>query len=48
MVSRFQPLNMRYFNMVLNSGIIPDSWLHVIGVIQHLFKIKGDINEMNY
>lgn len=46
MVSQFQPLNMRYFNMVLNSDIIPDSWL--IGVIQHLFKIKEDINEMNY
>ena len=33
----------RLFNVVLNTGIIPDDWC--IGLILPLYKNKGDIND---
>ena len=41
----FLTLLTNYFNLVLFSGVVPESW--TVGVIKPLFKNKGSINDPN-
>ena len=44
-VNQFLPIDLKLFNLVFNSGIVPDSWL--IGIIKPLYKNKGDPNNLD-
>ena len=44
-MNQFLPIYTKLFNLVFDSGIVPNSWL--IGIIKPLFKNKGDPNNLD-